>query len=351
MWYKTTLNEGYKIYRESTSGVTPIYKPNQGSEVTNQADDGEFTSTNHGDEQGWVFLDKAGARTMGSWVQVCPAMYNTSTGTVRPMKDKTQAVDTDYATKSLSSSAGNSFTHVRLAEIAGGGASIPGLIAACPNHASQELVFFPLATSITISYARIAWNFTTIEDYSEGELLTYDPLTDRFVASGATMWVDSWRSIPNLVFTTAGDGTIFEVQKIGSVTRRNATRDLYVAKKCIVDEGDTITYLQGNTTYSSYSNRLDVTLTKGPGSWNTPETSAIRTSILTQTKKNNLSVIIAENWYGSGQPEEFKWARIQTYSPIIVAPIRPILYSRDQKLFKDLITYGNNQTISYYRAS
>jgi len=303
-----------------------------------------------GDEQGWLYLNKGGTRSMGSWVEACPAIYDSSAGTIRPMKDKTQAVDTDYATKSLSSSAGNSSSTVRLASIVTSNL-IPGVILTCPNHAAQEQIFIPMATAVTLSYARVAWNFTAIEDNSEAELMTYNPLTNVFVASGSAVWIDAAKSIPNIVFTTAGNDTIFEVQKIGTVARKNVTRDLYIVKKCTQDAGSTITYLQGNLTYSDYSNALDVTLTTGPSSWNSPENSAIRTNILTQTKKNNLCVTIAEDWYGSGDPTEFRWARIQTYSPIIAAPIRPILKDRNLKKFEDFNRYGNNLSISIYRMS
>lgn len=352
MWLEDYLNKGKKLYRESTTGVAPKYKANQGYEVTDQSIvTGAYALTNGGDEQGWLYCDKAGLRTMGSWMMACPAIYDSASGTVRPMKDKTQTVDSDYATKTLSSSAGNSHSTVRLAELGGGGSLIPGIIAACPNHASQEQVFFPLATSITVSYARVAWNFSAIEDFSEAEIMAYNPLTDLFTASGSAIWIDAAKSIPNIVFTTAGNDTIFEVQKIGTATRKNITRDLYIVKKCIQDAGNTILYLQGISTYAYYNSLLDVSLTTGPNAWNSPENSAIRTNILTQTKKNILCVQIAEDWYGSGAQDEFRWARIQNYSPLIAAPIQPILKDRNLKKFEDMNRYGNNQTISIYRAS
>lgn len=351
MWLEDFLNKGKKLFRESTPGVDLKYKANQGYEVTDQSIiNGQYTTINGGDEQGWLYCDKNGtARLMGSWSMACPAIYDTSTNSIRPMKDKTQAVDTDYAAKTLSSAAGNSSSTARLAAISG--TSIPGVLVACLNHAAQEQVFIPMGGNVTVSYARIAWNFTAVDDMSEGEILSYDPLTNKFTASAMAIWIDSVRSIPNLVFTTAGNKTIFEVQKIGSATRKNVIRDLYIAKKCIEDEGTDISYFRGIRTYADYSNWLDVSLSNGPDVWNNPENSAIFTSILTQTKRNFLCVRIAEDWCGIGNADEFKWARIQSYAPFIAAPIRPILYSREQKLFQDLITYGNNQTISYYRAS
>lgn len=348
MWLEDFLNKGFKLFRESTTGVVPKYKANQGYEVTDQSTvTGAYTTTNGGDEQGWLFCDKAGTRSMGSWTMACPAVYDSGTSTIRPMKDKTQAVDTDYAAKTLSSSAGNSSSTARLAAISG--TSTPGVLVACLNHAAQEQVFIPMGGNVTVSYARVAWSFTAVEDLSEGEILSYDPLTDKFTATASAIWIDSARSIPNLVFTTAGNNTIFEVQKTGVATRRNVARDLYIVKKCIQDDGTPITYLRGITTYANDSGWLDVTLMCGPSAWNNIENSIIRTNILAQTKLNNLCVPIASEWYGSGDPLEFKWARIQTYAPIIAAPVRPILKDRNLKIFEDYNRYGNNQPISIYR--
>lgn len=350
MWLEDFVKKSFKIFRESTASVPPEYKANQGFEVTDQSvTTAAYTTTNGGDEQGWLYLNKGGTRPMGSWMMACPAIYTPSTGLVRPMKDKSQAVDTDYATKSLSSVAGDSSSVVRLASITGGGANVPGIIVACPNHQAQEQIFIPMATDITISYARIAWNYSLTEDLSEAEIMTYVEATNTFTASGTVVWIESWLSIPNLVFTTAGDGTLFEVQNIGSARRRNVTRDLYVAKKCVQDEGTKINYLQGIRTYADYSNALDIILSGGVNPWNTPENSAIRTTILTQSKVNNMNVRIADDWYGLGDPSEFKWARIQTYSPMIAAPIKPILQDRNTRLFTDYNKYANNQSISVYR--
>lgn len=350
MWLNDFIQKGFKIFRESTASVPPEYKANQGYEVTDQSTTtGAYTTTNGGDEQGWLYCEKAGTRAMGSWMMACPAIYTPSSGTVRPMKDKTQAVDTDYATKSLSSAAGDSFSTVRLASITGGGASIPGIVVACPNHSSQEQIFIPMATDITVSYARIAWNYSLLEDFSEAEIMTYNTTSHKFVASGSAVWIDSAKSLPNLVFTTAGNDTIFEVQKIDTATRKNVNRDLYIVKKCVQDEGSTITYLQGLLTYADYSNLIDVGLTQGPSSWITPDNSAIYTNVLSKTIRNKLCVQIAEDWYGTGDPTEFRWARIQTYSPIIVAPIQPILKDRTLRTFEDANKYANNQSISIYK--
>jgi len=100
MWLNEFIRKGYKIFRESTATVPYDYKANQGYEVTDQSSlTGAYTTTNGGDEQGWLYLNKCGTRSMVSWVDACPAIYDSSAGTIRPMKHKTQAVDTDCSTK------------------------------------------------------------------------------------------------------------------------------------------------------------------------------------------------------------------------------------------------------------
>lgn len=352
MWLKDFITAGFKIFRESTAGVAPERKANQGFEVTDQSlTDGAYTTTNGGDEQGWVYLNKAGTRNLGSWVQACPAIYDMNTSTVRPMKNKTQATDTDYATKSLSSSAGNSSSSVRVAAIDSTGKLVPGLIVACPNHEAQEQVFFPIATAdVIVSYARIAWNATYLDDQSEAELLTYDPVLDKFTATGTAIWIDTAMSLPDVLFTTAGNNTIFEVQQLGERTRRAVTRDIYFVKKCVVDEGTKIALLQGVNTYLANTRVIDVKLMSSATAWTTPQQFVIKTSIGTQEKVNQLNVLLAEEWQGNGLVDYFKWCRVQSFAPLIAAPVKPILSDRITKIFIDGNLLANNQPISQYKA-
>lgn len=349
MFLRDFVTAGFKIFREKTSGVAPERKANQGFEVTDQSVvNGDYSVTNGGEEEGWLFLNKGSGRNIGSWVQACPAVYDSSAGTVLPMKNKTQTTDSDYATKTTSSSAGDSSSAVHIATV--DGSKIPGIIVTCPNHSAQEQVFFPIATEVTIRYARIAWNFSYLEDQSEAELMTYNTTTHAFVASTNTIWIDSWMSLPNLVFETAGDATIFEVQKIGTAIRRSVTRDLYYAKKCISDEGTRYLSFQGLATYYNNSRAIDVRLMASETPWLTPELSVIKTSVGSKTRINNLSISLAKEWQGTGNPGHFKWARLQSHAPLLAAPVRPVLNNRDEKLFSDFNLLPNQQTISMYCA-
>ena len=133
----------WRWFRQKLTSVDPEYKGNFGLEITAQsADDGTYTTTNKGDEQGWQYTPGSSGRGFGSWSQAVPAIYDSEAGTVQPIKDKTLAVDTDYPTQSISSSAGDSNNTIRVAEI--DGTKIPGVILTCLNHNSQEKIFIPM---------------------------------------------------------------------------------------------------------------------------------------------------------------------------------------------------------------
>lgn len=140
-------NNGIKIYRDNSPGVEVDRKAiQQGVAVQDQdINTGIYTLTQGGDEQGWLYT---GPRTssqrhdIGSWAQAVPAILN-SDGKIVPIKDKSLAVDTDYAAKTQTTVAGDSAETVRVAETTGVGT--PGIVVACLNDKSQEQIFFPIS--------------------------------------------------------------------------------------------------------------------------------------------------------------------------------------------------------------
>ena len=146
----------FKVYREITALVEPDRKSTQqGVEITAQStvEDmtegaevwvGDYTMVNAGDEASWGYTapkDNETRNALGSYSQAIPALLKTEGG-VFVIKDKTQALDADYASKTESGSAGNSSSSVRVAEETAAGT--PGIICTCLNGASQEQIFFPM---------------------------------------------------------------------------------------------------------------------------------------------------------------------------------------------------------------
>lgn len=138
---------GFKVYREKTSGIDDDRKATKaGFQIDDQADAGEYTIAHKGKENAWAFWPASSGQRhdIGSWAQATPAWLN-SEGVIRPLLDKSQAVDTDYDTKAQSSSVGDAVTTCRVATETGDGT--PGLLVACLNDSASEYFFFPISDS------------------------------------------------------------------------------------------------------------------------------------------------------------------------------------------------------------
>lgn len=107
-----------------------------------------------------------------------------------------------------------------------------------------------------VLHAKICWNVDSAGDLSEGEFVEKNAAGEWISQQNVIWisWVDSW----GVVCKTAGDMTIFQVEKIKSdVTRNSTTRDLYRATACIYEGGSRISHL--------YTTQKDAALSKVTG--------------------------------------------------------------------------------------
>lgn len=136
-------NQGIKVFREHTTGIDNDRKnTQQGQTITAQSDIGVYTVTDSGDECGWVFTPPATGQRhdMGAWSHAHPAILKSSDSKVYPVKDKTLAIDTDFAAKTQDSSAGSDATKIRVAEDTSDGSV--GIVLQCLNDDAHEQIFF-----------------------------------------------------------------------------------------------------------------------------------------------------------------------------------------------------------------
>lgn len=143
---------GFKVYRESTSGIENDRKATQqGVKVTAQADDtGAYTRANPGDEGSWGYTNPATSQRhdLGTYSQAIPAILKLSDSKVYPLKDKTLAIDTDYASKTQATTSSDDATKVRIGEDTSTG--LVGVILTCLNHDKEEQIFFPLGGGLRV---------------------------------------------------------------------------------------------------------------------------------------------------------------------------------------------------------
>lgn len=138
-------NQGWKTYRDHTPDVTDLDRRStrQGIIIVTQDDTtGKYNVQLPGDEGGWLHWG-ANTRVFGSWSQAVPAIKTEENG-LRPILDKTLALDSSFAYKTASSIVGD-VTKYREAEETEDGT--PGILLQCLNQDSHEQIFFPLGAS------------------------------------------------------------------------------------------------------------------------------------------------------------------------------------------------------------
>lgn len=173
--------QGTRVYREHTSDIDNDRKNTpQGQTITAQADNGDYTVADNGDECGWLYTAAASSQRhdLGAWSQVHPAILKTSDSKVYPVKDKTLAIDTDFASKTQDSTSTSDATKIRVAEDTSDG--VVGLVVNCLSDKGHQQIFFQGGAGM--SY---------IIDLGDGtgKLAAYDPDTGTWAAvSGATAY-------------------------------------------------------------------------------------------------------------------------------------------------------------------
>lgn len=152
----------YKIFREHTASVDDDYKGTQkGYLITDQTDEGEYTTALPGDLAGYAYWAE-NTRRLGAWAQVFPAKM--TAGGLLPLRGQSLATDTEFAAKSVVlSAATNDHTKVLPVDLATPSTGDIGLVIQCANQDSHELLFFPVASASVI---KVDWTTTPPSNFS-----------------------------------------------------------------------------------------------------------------------------------------------------------------------------------------
>jgi len=133
----------FKYYKELTSGIDNDYKNQfQGNQIDDQDDDGTYTETLPGVEDGWQhWIAAEGHRhDIGSWAQAVPCIRD-SEGNLKPILNRSLVADTDYQEKVEDTGATSDATAYSIAEETENGET--GILVACLNHEKHAYIFFP----------------------------------------------------------------------------------------------------------------------------------------------------------------------------------------------------------------
>jgi hypothetical protein len=347
-------NPDYKIFRDHITDSPPGYKSvQQGMQADDQSEtDASFTTSNNGDETGWCFW-KENTRNLGAYAQIFPVIVQ-SGNTLRPLAGQGLTADTSFNQKTLVSAAVTD-DHTKVRNLGNDMPSVGefGLVTQCVEQDSHEQVFVPLATTPTTKYAKIRWDYDTIEgDTSEGELVTYNASSDTWSDTNQIVWVDL-KAARGVKFETAGDDTIFEMRFWRSnVSRGSDTRDLYIPTQCIFDTGKRITHFQtiekDMLTNLLVGNFLSEDNLSTP--WTDPLTAQITTSIGLSNSPNRMQARFDTEWAISGvEPYQFmEMDRLDRGFPFYFRPIRPVLDSNTEQIYRSAIEI-NSVSIAAYR--
>lgn len=188
----------------------------------------------------------------------------------------------------------------------------------------------------TTFYARVRWNFTNTSDLSSGELVTYDPATDAFTASGTAIWID-WKRSAQCQFHTGGDSTIFIVKKIlDDVTRSSVERDLYYCAQCFKDEGSELNAFYCNAVIAG--NKLEVDCISLDLGTIQSGTNDVQTTIVDTAYTNKMLVKIPLDWNTeSGTTGTYNYTEISDFGrglPLLSKPIDPTMEDMDTNKYK-----------------
>lgn len=193
---------------------------------------------------------------------------------------------------------------------------------------------------VTRHHARISWFLdNTGADFSEAEVVKNNGTS--WVATGELVWI-SFDDSKGISFQTAGDDTIFEIEKIKSnVTRVATTRDLYRAIACAQEGGDSkrITHLVKIAKFSGTTSTMVVRMATSQlvsdKVWIDIETYGDTSSVYLKTtiggsgKFNQIRSVVPNEWDLSGS-EDFLYMERSGYNvclPFLISPINPVLNS------------------------
>ena len=214
------------------------------------------------------------------------------------------------------------------------------------------VAFIPPAIDADV-FAVVAWNVQGAVDFSQGEIISFDSETGEANRTGLKVWIDYSRNPPHL--NSVGDTTIYSLKFVlPDETRGNETLDLYTVDKTVRSDESLKPYIvQG---YRPSSERLVIKFMENEiPFW---ENIPIYTTIAGVQKENILTAEIDYDWIG--ETDMFKYARITSTFPLMVAPVNPIMAKPQLNLYMDAYlttgeTYNGtgeppvDQSISLYR--
>lgn len=207
------------------------------------------------------------------------------------------------------------------------------------------------ASSVSIYYARIRWNYTDATDLSEGELMNYVSGVG-FSVTGTKIWIDIELSL-QVQFWTAGDDTIFIVRKIkNDLDRGGDVRHLYYAFFCFQDRGSEITHLQTETKLTT-EKKLEGKLLSAnldPAPWDNPALAEIKTTIATIALVNQVVGRIPDEWI-TNTIKNWSFVEMSNFSrgqELWFRPIRPILDDKTNSYYRSAQEFVGTGTIAEY---
>lgn len=333
---------GYKCFRdEDTTRPIGFRATRNGLTITNQDNDtGAYTYTNEGDEACWGFWDKA-TRAIGIYGQAIPVKM--VSGGLRPILNSSMAVDTSLAIRSCPGS---------INPIDGTAPSVGdfGMVVHAPNQDTSVPVFVPIGSGKASQYAKIAWDYKSDLDLSQGELMTYDTTNQEWITTSTLLWISAANS-NSCRIDTAGNDTIFEVEAIGEATRGLVTRPLYRAV-VVAQKGVTqITHLLAENAVNVLEGKLLSDDLSPDNVWD-DTSSIIKTTIGTTEIENRIVASISKEWDLSVGVQDFKYTEVSDISRginIYFRPILPLLADYATGVYESAEKDGIGQPIANYR--
>ncbi len=198
---------------------------------------------------------------------------------------------------------------------------------------------------------RVAWNFNFTEDLTEGEVVNYDPVTEKWTGSGTKVWID-WSLSKAVKFETGGDNTIFQADLVVTdKVRRNQTRDLYKLTLCTDDSGSAITHLYTKNTEINMLEGELLSSDLGELPWLGLESSKILTQIGGSFLINKMKCRVPKEW--NTAEGNWQYVELTDFSrslPYYFSPARPIMSDPMLKKYDSWYEGNNSLTIAtYYR--
>jgi len=209
-------------------------------------------------------------------------------------------------------------------------------------------------------YAKVAWNYDEVEgDLSECEFCEKQA-NDSWIGVSKLGWIDQV-ACRGCRADTAGDNTIFEVERIkGDIARLGVTRDLYRTVRVVYDRGSRVGFFHlilKTSTPNVAIAKLIVTEDVEPDPWLNLADNYISTGIsdgVQTVAKHNKMLIEIPNLWNVGGAGNFYFT---TKTPVKVSfpwqgvPIEPVLLNEANKLWESNRKNGFTSIATYTKVT